>query len=231
MPRRRLLIVIGFAITVVSTVVSSVLIVRSERDQREQQQQISQLREARAQARSLITESSAKADSASVLFALGQSPGMEAGAKSHYLSFSGRAIEQAFGYKCQALQALRKFTTEDSPNRPEAEVEICAGVDAAAGAPAPTGSPAPARDSKLARLIDEFLSPPKGEPTRYAELLERDEALLAAWLEADRKARAALRGKEQELATRKSEVSTLRSLGAALAILGLMIVLARDLST
>ncbi len=124
MNRRRFLIVLGFAITVVSTVVSSVLIARSERVQREQQELISQLRDARAQARSDIAESGAKADSASVLFALGQSPGIEAGARSHYLDFSGRAIEQAFVYKCQAIQALGGFPDGDSPDRWRAEAEI-----------------------------------------------------------------------------------------------------------
>ena len=231
MNRRRFLIILGFFITVVSTVVSSVLIARSEGAQRAQQNVISQLGEARANARADITESSAKADSASILFALGQSAGIEAGARSHYLRFSGRAIEQAFEFKCRAIRALERFSSHDADPIAREALVVCPDAGDAADGQATGPSASDERAGALARVIDDFLRPPKGEPSRYAELLEMDRALLATWRQSDEAARLALDEAERDLARKKSNVSLLRSIGAALAILGLMIVLARDLGT
>jgi type II secretory pathway pseudopilin PulG len=233
MRRRRLLVVLGFSVTVLSTVVSSVWVAKTEKRQQEFRAAISDLQELRAQARASMTESGAKADSASVLFALAQNPQNTANAGSHYRSYSRHAIEQAFMFKCRAIRSLETWESRSCAGSPmpgseaaETLAEVRAAADAAC---APAGRLEGGISDALGRQVDEFFSNPRGVASTYEALRGQDQKLGESWRALDRQRHRDLTACEGELEQAKSLASLLRSLGAALAIVGLMIVLARDL--
>lgn len=201
---RIVLVLLGFLITLGSTVLSSFFIARSNQESQELIALISRLTEARTTAQANIIESSTKADSASIMFALAQSAS-NPGAKGHLLDYSREAIEDAFCFKCAALQILRTEVAVTS--RTEVRMEC--------------------GDSK--QLLDGFFGIQGGDPHKYVELLKLDESYRQEWQKLDKQAQDKLVSLNNKLNRAKQHATWLRSIGTGLGLFGLMIVMLRDL--
>lgn len=198
------LVVCGFLITVSSTVLSSYFIAESNRRGTNLTKDISSLSEARAAAQANIIESSTKVDSASVMFALAQSAA-NPGAKAHLLKSSRQAIEDAFCFKHAAVQTLRERKAER------------------------TCKPTETTYIKNKELLDGFFRTDAGDPEKYVDLLNKDKEYRKEWQELDNKAQEELGDRAANLAKEEKGASWLRSIGTGLSLLGLMIIMVRDL--
>ena len=205
MPHKHtLLAVLGFLVTLVSMLLSSVFIHESEGERTQLMEKITQIRDVRAAAQTGMTESVAKIDTASLLFALAQAPSLESGARTHMIKTCKQAIKAALCFKYEAISALHGTMTDP----PELDIVDCEDHD---------------------QTLEDFLKIPQGKVAKYEQLLEVDSDYVGAWRSEFTMSQKELAVLQQALSKEEAWSSLLRSLGTTLGLLGVMIVLARDL--
>jgi hypothetical protein len=202
--KRTLLAVLGFLVTLVSTLMSGVFIHQSDGERAQLIEKITHIRDIRATAQAGMTESVAKIDSASMLFALAQAPSLESGARTHMIETCKQAIKAALCFKYEAITALHETMTDP----PELDIVDCEDHD---------------------QTLEDFLAITQGKVAKYAQLLEVDSDYVEAWRSELTMSQKELAELQQALSKEEARSSLLRSLGTALGLLGVMIVLARDL--
>ena len=150
-----------------------------------------------------IIESGTKGDSASILYALYRTAPTD-GIEGHLLIYSRKAIEAALRFKCAAISVLEGALQRQSPS------STCA-----------------AKPEK--ELLDGLFNAPKGDPEMLKQLLQRDENDREKWQTLDGEIENKIRGLAKDLGDAEARASQLHSVLTGLGLLGLMIVLARDL--
>lgn len=208
--KRTLLVVLGFLITLLSTLLSGVFIHQSDRERADLTEQITRIRDVRATGKARMTESVARIDSASILFALAQAPKLESGARKHMIERCKTAVKEALCFKYDAIRALHETITKTEPvtDPPELNITDCEDHN---------------------QTLEDFLAIPKGKPSKYEQLIEEDKEYAEYWGDVLAWSREELDQLQKALSDEETWSSLLRSLGTALGLLGLMIVLARDL--
>ena len=202
--KRSLLAVLGFLVTLVSTLMSGVFIHQSDGERAQLIEKITRIRDIRTTAQAGMTESVAKIDSASMLFALAQAPSLESGARTHMIETCKHAIKAALCFKYEAITALHETMTDP----PELDIVDCEDHD---------------------QTLDDFLAITQGKVAKYEQLLEVDSDYVEAWRSELTVSQKELAELQQSLSKEEAWSSLLRSLGTALGLPGVMIVLARDL--
>lgn len=228
--RQVVLIVLGFLVTLSSMALSVVFIKNAETERADLLDSVGQLEEARSAARASVVESNRQIYSASVLFTLARSD-QTANVTSHLVDFSRRATVDAFEFKCGAvdmlLGAIRQQGTMEAPSPAPVPLACADFVGSGLRMEEPANGQACPEDHGA--LVAAFLEKPYGDAAIYRELACRERLLDARFNALDGVAAIAVRDTQRALVGVERDMSLLQAIGTALALLGLMIVMVRDL--
>jgi hypothetical protein len=202
--QNKALIILGFAVALVSLVLSSYFIAQSNDLTAQHAAAASCLEDARRSAQANVIESASKIDAASTLFALSQQM-TNSGAREHMQGTSRIAMESALCFTETAIATL-DLALAGEPC--EAPVVSC---------------------KDHSELLDAFFEVPVGVPEEYRKLIDLDNEYRNEWRRLDTLVRGEARHEATLVAAQARKTSMLERLGTGLGLLGLMIVMLRDI--